>query len=345
MEHATLVPLFDFHEEAPPPRPSVPRAEVAIEGPLGELVGAWIEEYPTSTARAYVCDIERYCSWCESEGIDVLAARRADLARYLSMGASSLSSATISRRASAISSFYSYLAATGVVATSPAQGLRRPRRRRNPPLGLDAAQLARLGEVAEAAGATPWCLIMLLSVMGLRVSEACGLGVGDLTVTSGTYRLKVTRKGGISQVLEVPSALGEVLSDLGGSRPAGAPLICGPRGGWLSRRQAQRIVAGLAEAAGIDVHVHPHLLRHTFVSIALSKGVPLVAVASAAGHCDRATTLSYAEALAAREGRAAEAVIDSMGQASASGGCQSDGGLVAGGSTKLDGGDSGCAQS
>lgn len=119
-------------------------------------------------------------------------------------------------------------------------------------------------EAARVSGATPWCLILVLSVMGLRVSEACGLCVGDLTVVSGTYRLRVERKGGISQVLEVPSALGEVLFDLARSRPPGPPLLSGPRGGWLSRRQAQRIVASLAEEAGIDHHVHPHLLRHTF---------------------------------------------------------------------------------
>lgn len=316
MDHATLVPLFEIEEEVPPPRPSPRRPEVAVEGPLGELVGEWLEEYPASSAVAYLSDLERYCSWCDPQGIDPLAARRADLARYLAEDTSSVAPATLARRASAISSFYSYLAATGKIATSPAQGLRRPRRRPNPPVGLDPTELARLGEAAEASGATPWCLILVLSVMGLRVSEACGLCVGDLTVASGTYRLRVQRKGGIPQVLEVPSAVGEVLFDLARSRPPGAPLLCGPRGGWLSRRQAQRIVASLAEEAGIDHHVHPHLLRHTFVSLALMSGVPLVAVASAAGHRDRATTLYYAEALSAREGRAPEAVIDCMRKAS-----------------------------
>ena len=158
---------------------------------------------------------------------------------------------------------------------------------------------------------------MVLSILGLRVSEACGLGVGDLTIVCGTYQLHVLRKGGISQVLEMPSALGEVLFELVRSRPPGAPLLCGPRGGWLSRRQAQRIVASLAKDAGIDHHVHPHLLRHSFVSLALGRGVPLVAVASAAGHRDRATTLSYAEALVARAGCGApEAVIACLEEAS-----------------------------
>lgn len=167
---------------------------------------------------------------------------------------------------------------------------------------------------------------MVLSILGLRVSEACGLGVGDLKVVSGTYQLSVQRKGDMSQVLEVPSALGEALFALGCSRPPGAPLLYGPRGGWLSRRQAQRIVASLAKDAGIDHHVHPHLLRHSFVSLALSSGVPLVAVASAAGHRDRATTLAYAEALAARQGfRAPEAVLACVDQASASG--EGDGAL------------------
>lgn len=330
MEHATLVPLFEIEEEPPPPRPSPRRPEVTIGGRLGKLIAAWLEEYPASTALAYLADLEGYCTWCDAKEIDPLAARRADLARYLTEDTSSVAPATTSRRASAISSFYSYLASTGEIARSPAQGLRRPRRHPKPPVGLEAAELARLVEVARVYGATQWCLVMVLSVMGLRVSEACGLCVGDLVVVSGTYRLSVKRKGGISQVLEVPSALGEALFHLGRSRPPGAPLLCGPRGGWLSRRQAQRIVARLAKEAGIDHHVHPHLLRHTFVSLALLSGVPLASVASAAGHRDRATTLYYAEALGGRGSRAPEAVIDCMHKASARCGGKGTGGHLEG---------------
>lgn len=152
MDHASLVALFEIEEPVPPPRPNPRRPEITIGGRLGELVAAWLEEYPPSSAQPYLADLEGYCSWCDAAGIDPLGARRVDLARYLSEHTGLLAPATVARRASAISSFYSYLAATGEIPTSPAQGLRRPRRRRNPPVGLDATELARLIQAAHLSG-------------------------------------------------------------------------------------------------------------------------------------------------------------------------------------------------
>jgi integrase/recombinase XerD len=315
MEQTTPVPLFELDDASEvSPRPAVVRPAVSIAGPLGTIVEAWLGEYPASTAGAYLHDLEGFVSWCGREGLDPLVIRRSDLARYLlSLDLSGLSPSTAARRASAISSFYSYLASTGEIACSPAQGLRRPRRQRRPPLGLGADELARILRAAEKKGRSTWCLVLLLGAMGLRVSEACALAVGDLSVGPGPARIRVVRKGGVSEDLEAPEPIGAGLKELARGRPPSAPLIVSSSGRWLSRRQAHRIVAGLAERAGISRQVHPHLLRHSFVSLALMAGVPLVAVSAAAGHRDRATTLGYAEALAAGGSRdVAEAVLGSV---------------------------------
>jgi integrase/recombinase XerD len=315
MEQTRLVPLFELCDSPRvPARPAVVRPVVSIEGRLGQLVEAWLGEYPASTAASYLRDLEGFASWCGSEGLDPLVIRRSDLARYLlSLDLSGLSPSTAARRASAISSFYSYLASTGEIACSPAQGLRRPRRQRRPPLGLGADELARILRAAEKKGRSTWCLVLLLGAMGLRVSEACALAVGDLSVGPGPARIRVVRKGRVSEDLEAPEPIGAGLKELARGRPPSAPLILSSSERWLSRRQAHRIVARLGERAGIPRQVHPHLLRHSFVSLALMAGVPLVAVSAAAGHRDRATTLGYAEALAAGGSRdVAEAVLGSV---------------------------------
>jgi integrase/recombinase XerD len=315
MEQTRLVPLFELCDSpGVPARPAVVRPVVSIEGRLGQLVEAWLGEYPASTAASYLRDLERFASWCGSEGLDPLAIRRAELARYLlALGSSGLSPSTAARRASAISSFYCYLASTGEISCSPAQGLRRPRRQRRPPLGFGPGELARMLRAAEKEGRSTWCLVLLLGAMGLRVSEACALAVGDLSAGPGLVRIRVRRKGGVRETLEVPEPIADGLKGLARGRLESAPLIASASGRWLSRRQAHRIVARLGERAGIPRPVHPHLLRHSFVSLALVAGAPLVAVSAAAGHRDRATTLGYAEALAAGGSRSvAEAVLGSV---------------------------------
>jgi len=166
---------------------------------------------------------------------------------------------------------------------------------------------------AEKESTPTWRLVLLLGAMGLRVSEACALAVGDLSAGPGQVRIRVRRKGGVRETLEVPEPVADGLKGLARGRLESAPLIASASGRWLSRHQAHRIVARLGERAGIPRPVHPHLLRHSFVSLALVAGAPLVAVLAAAGHRDLTTTLGYARALGQGGSRpVAEAVLGSL---------------------------------
>ena len=61
----------------------------------------------------------------------------------------------------------------------------------------------------------------------------------------------------------------------------------------LDRHAATRIVRRLAKAAGLDKHVTPHSLRHSFITAALDAGVSLRDVQEAASHADPRTTMRY----------------------------------------------------
>ena len=289
------------------PKFASPRPSVAIDGPCGGYVAAWLEEYPATTASSYLCDLSNFLEHCEKEGMDALAAKRGDLARYLgALPSRGMAPASIARRASGLSSFYAYLVATGLITSSPAAGLRRPRHEGSSRLGLDLGELARILGAARMRDKGTWCLVALMAMAGLRVSEACGLCVGDLRHEAGRPVVVARRKGGTIATVAIPVLLAEELSRLAGQRHQDAPLLLGPSGGWMSRQAAGRIVRALGIAAGIERRVHPHLLRHSFVSVALGAGVSLGAVAEAAGHRDLTVTLTYATALR----RATEAPAD-----------------------------------
>jgi site-specific recombinase XerD len=75
-------------------------------------------------------------------------------------------------------------------------------------------------------------------------------------------------------------------------RQAG-PILLGNDGQRLDRFAAYRIVRRLAKRAGVGHNVHPHSLRHAFITAALDAGVPLRDVQEAASHADPRTTMRY----------------------------------------------------
>ena len=58
-------------------------------------------------------------------------------------------------------------------------------------------------------------------------------------------------------------------------------------------RRAQDIVRAVADRAGIPRDVSPHILRHTFATTALQKGISLPTVQKILGHDQLATTAIY----------------------------------------------------
>ena len=63
---------------------------------------------------------------------------------------------------------------------------------------------------------------------------------------------------------------------------------------WLvGARQVQKIVKEIANRAKLTKPVSPHILRHTFATIALQKNISLATVQKILGHDRLATTAIY----------------------------------------------------
>ena len=136
---------------------------------------------------------------------------------------------------------------------------------------------------------------------GLRVSEALSLSVDDVRTDRGFVRVR--GKGNKERLAPLSEAARERLVEylrvrqemvpvLGGGGDEQA-LFLGARGGPLSRREAQRIIARLAASAGIGQDVHPHTLRHSFATHLLQAGADLRSVQEMLGHSRLSTTERY----------------------------------------------------
>jgi len=274
-----------------------------------------------STIRAYRADLRDFADargtardWRRSPE----AARRylAARARRGTGRDRGLAATSLRRRAAAIRGFYRFAFGEGLIAVDVASRLELPRQPRLLPETLTVAEVERL---LEAAGSAPEvepgeataadrairdrALLELLYAAGVRISEALGLDLEDLSFDGAFAR--VIGKGDRERIVPV----GDVALDWLGrwtdgprarllartSEPLrrGGPLFVGERGGRLARQQAWLAVRAAAARAGLGLRVTPHTLRHSFATHLLEGGADLRVVQELLGHASISTTQLY----------------------------------------------------
>lgn len=270
------------------------------------LVKGFLAGLSRPTAACYGRDLASLRAFLASFDTDLLSAGARELRAYVSfLEGAGEAPATIRRRLAAASSFYRFAVAEGLLERSPLAWVRRPSGRAAPRLGLDQYALRRLWAAAVRYGTQAQLLVGLLALAGLRVSEACALDTGDVSLRGGTMYATVRRKGGRRDVVALIPPLEDLVVEAIAEQGSG-PLLRSAKGRRLSRQAAWEAVRRLGEDAGVDVY--PHLLRHTHVTLAIEAGVGLLEVAASAGHRDPRTTAAYVEAL-----RAVAAVLSQAG--------------------------------
>ena len=133
----------------------------------------------------------------------------------------------------------------------------------------------------------------MLGPLGLRIFEATGADIADLGEEHGHRVLRVVGKGTRVVLVPLPPAVGRAIDRAVDSRTSG-PLLLNSRGRRMDRHAATRRLRHLADQAGVRLpRMHPHMLRHTFVTTMLDAGVDLRDVQIAARHADPRTTMRY----------------------------------------------------
>lgn len=277
------------------PAPDLPSAmlEAAIEDFLG-----WFRD---NTRMAYEFDMKIYRAWCAEQGIDLLMIRRRQIEAFLLHCEETRGNSlrTIKRRLSTLRRFYGLVVDDGLINRSPADRVRvrhryRPDDHIEVDLGLTRYEMAALLHAAIAARPVDAGLVVLMGVMGLRVSEACNLKVADALHVEQDHRvLKFVGKGGKSAMPPIPPQAWRILEPLTRGEPA-APLLLRPNTGTaMDRISAARTVIRLTKAAGIERHVTPHDLRRGYVSGLFDAGASMRQAQTGARHADPRMTALY----------------------------------------------------
>nr|WP_211160482.1 tyrosine recombinase XerC [Microbacterium sp. MF43] len=271
---------------------------------------AEVRRLSPATVRAYRADLTDLCAATgdvEVRDVD-LETLREWLWRATQRGDAR---STIARRTSTAKGFFLWASEHGLVPEDPALRLVAPKRGRTlPKVATTDAVSAVLDDrgAAAAESGDPVALrdhaaLELLYGSGIRVSELCGLDVGDLDRDRRTAR--VVGKGSKERVVPFGGAAARAVDAyLVRGRPAlaarradganrdGNALFLGSRGGRLGTRAVYDLVTGVFGPV-LGGSVGPHALRHSAATHLLDGGADLRAVQELLGHASLGTTQIY----------------------------------------------------
>ena len=273
------------------------------------LISGWLVEQPVPNTRlAYRKDIALLAGFLDQHGVRLTQATRQQVALWAESmrrtvredGTRPISEATIARRLSSASSFFTYAAQASVISVNPVKDMKRPRRQADDDgiAWLTREQMVAFLAAAQRYSPRAHAVASLMLTTGARTSEVLAADVTDLGHTGGHRVLTVTRKGGKRQNLPVAPWVGIVLDAYLGGREDGPLFTTAPRegpAGRLDEPALHRLVRRLGVLAGLPQakDIHPHSLRHSALTEALERGCSLRDVQALAGHVDPRTTERY----------------------------------------------------
>ena len=285
---------------------------------LKRAVEAWLayleveRQLSANTSEAYARDLSQFLSFLAGHlnrlptlpQVNALAAR--DVRAFLaSRRAQGVGSRSLSRTLSALRMFFRFLERRGLGKNDAVRAVALPKLPHSVPKPLTAVKARALVESADIA--TPDAPSG--SPRGIppcsRSFTARACASQRLCRSPGETRrpsrdmLRVTGKGDKTRVVPVLPIVREAVEryielcpiELGSDDP----LFVGVRGGPLSPRIIQLVIARARGALGLPDTATPHALRHSFATHLLGAGADLRAIQELLGHASLSTTQGYTE--------------------------------------------------
>lgn len=204
---------------------------------------------------------------------------------------------TATRTVGLLGGMLTYAIEAGIIEHNPAHGLRKPKDRVRD-RRLTEAEYRTLGEMLRTAGenekyAMTVDIIRQIALTGCRRSEMIGLKWTEADTDSSCLRLNDSKEGASIRPIGLPVV--EYLEERGKHR-SGSYVFPGPRaedaafGGFANHWRQIFRKSPLSD-------VTPHVLRHSFASIANDLGFTEVTIAALVGHSNGSVTSKYIHTL------------------------------------------------
>ena len=223
--------------------------------------------------------------------------------RYVGYLSKNFSPSSHCRKLSSVKNFFLYLYDLKLVNNTPMDFIDFPKLPKKIPKFLSESEVNILIEKSyedhSFRGLRRTLLIEILYATGIRVSELVSIRHGDITDNYSSIIIK--GKGGKQRIVplfgKVISVLKKYIGFLNKLKEQSNSLFLFPSNsklGHLTRNRFFQILKDLGEEINLDLkRISPHVLRHSFASHLLSRGVDLRIIQESLGHKDISTTQIY----------------------------------------------------
>ena len=261
-----------------------------------------------NTLSAYRRDIHGYWSWLVRRNATLHDVDRAALDSFIGeRRAAGGAASSVARQLAAIRMLHRFLAEEGMRPDDPTadiEGVRVPAGIPHPLSEDEVASLLAAPATNEPVGLRDRALLELLYATGARISEACGLSLGDFDHEEQLVRL--FGKGSKERIVPYGRYAAMALTEWLG--PSGRPhlqpqrwarrddaeaVFLNLRGARLSRQAAWAMVKKYGDRIGLGDRLSPHVLRHSCATHLLDHGADLRIVQELLGHASISTTQIY----------------------------------------------------
>ena len=225
---------------------------------------------------------------CDAAAVRSLTVR----SRKAGLGPSSLA-----LRLSALRSFFDWQVSQGELKANPAKGISAPKTGRHLPKNIDVDDVNRLLDLDlnDPLAVRDRAMLEVMYGAGLRLSELVNMDCGHIDLSTG--EVWVMGKG--SKERRVPVGKSAVvwvehwldLRELFGADDDA--LFLSKQGKRISARNVQKRFSEWGIKQGLNSHVHPHKLRHSFATHMLESSGDLRGVQELLGHANLSTTQIY----------------------------------------------------
>ena len=229
----------------------------------------------------------------------------------------SCSKRSISRKLSAMRSFYRFMEREEIVEKNPFAGISAPKTSKPLPKYMSINEVddlleapliywpeavktghAKSIENAEFAMTRDTAILEFIYSCGARIGEALALNLKDIDTLSSIAKIK--GKGKKERLCPLGKPAIKIIRKYlkvrrvwtANNRPD-APLFINKDGGRITARSFQRFFKFYLRTAGLPPDMTPHKLRHSFATHLLDAGADLRSVQELLGHANLSTTQIY----------------------------------------------------
>lgn len=204
---------------------------------------------------------------------------------------------SLALRLSALRRFLSYLVYQGQLKVNPAVGVSAPKQPKHLPKNIDRDQIQLLlaNDSKEPIDIRDRAMIELFYSSGLRLSELQGLNLNSINLR--VREVRVIGKGNKERIVPLGRYASHAIQQWLKVRllftPKDDALFVSQLGNRMSTRTIQMRLERWGIRQGLNSHLNPHKLRHSFATHMLEASSDLRAVQELLGHSYLSTTQIY----------------------------------------------------